>query len=490
MDENKKMTPETEETAEPSAPKRPRKVSAALKHGVYATSLSVLVVVIVIVFNLVVGRLPAGTLEFDISGRDLYTVSGQSVDFLKKLDKDIDIVVLSQEDAINEQLLKFINNYAKLSPHLKLKFIDPVLDPNALTEYDADENSVVVSCDETSKKKVLNLVGFEGYIDGLILYDAQAFQFYGQYKPLSLDAEGQLTSAINYVTSSTDNKMYLLQGHNEMALGATATSLISKANIATPSLNLLTDGGVPDDCQLILCVDPEKDLTDDERGMLETYLRNGGKLLLLLDNPELENFNALLALYGLQMQKGLIGDNDRHYKAFTKQYGIFCVYPELSKTSDVTSGITTNALLRYAGGMLQVTPERRGSILTPFMTTSDNGVLMADRNTSTTGKYILGATVTESFTDKPGVQTRLTVISAVDLISDQISTSMANMDIFMNAVTKNYSDVQNIYIPSKSLEVTPINLGQNVIWGIIFFGAIPFVLLIGGIVYWIRRRNR
>jgi ABC-2 type transport system permease protein len=491
MDENKRIkTTETEETAKPSAPGRPRKASAALKHGMYAATLSALVVVIVIVINLVVGRLPAGTLEFDISGKDLYTVSEQSVDFLKTLDKDVDIVVLSQADAINEQLLKFINNYARLSPHLKLQFIDPVLDPNALTRYGAEENNVVVSCGETSKNKILNMVGFEGYSDGLILYDAQTYQFYGQLKPLSMDAEGQLTSAVSYVTGTTENKMHLLQGHDEMALGATAASLISKANIATPALNLLTDGGVPDDCQLIVCVYPAKDLTDDERGMLEAYLRNGGKLLLLLDNPELKNFNALLALYGLQMQNGFIGDNDRSYKAFANQYGIFCVYPELSKTSDVTSGITTNALLRYARGMLQVTPERRGSVLTPFMTTSDNGVLAVDRDTSTTGKYILGAAATESYSDKPGVQTRLTVITAVDLISDQISTSLANMDIFMNAVTKNFGSVQNIFIPSKSLEVTPTNLGQNVIWGIVFFGAIPFVVLGGGIVYWVRRRNR
>ena len=41
--------------------------------------------------------------------------------------------------------------------HCLLKFtvewIDPVLHPSALTENDASENSIVVSCQDTGKKK-------------------------------------------------------------------------------------------------------------------------------------------------------------------------------------------------------------------------------------------------------------------------------------------------------------------------------------------------
>lgn len=475
-----------------SKKKSPRKLSIGTKRGVYTAAVSAIVVAIVIVFNLLVGSIPSGTLEYDMSGKDLYTVTEQSVDYLKKLDKDVDVVVLAQSSVIDQHLLKFINNYAKLSSHIKLQIIDPVLDPTALTTYSAKENNVVITCTATGKSKTLSMAGVQGYQDGLILYDAQTLQYYNQYKAVALDAEGQLTSAVGYVTSTTANKLYTLTGHGEAALGTTATSYIAKANISTASLNLLTDGGVPDGCQLLLCVNPTKDLTGDELTMLKNYLTGGGKLLLLLDNASLKNFNALLAVYGLAMKDGLVGDNTRSYLAYAKQYGVYCIYPVLSTSSDVTSNISadTTALLRYSKGMAQVTAERRNAVETSFMTTSEQGVLQDTSKKTTTGQYILGATVTETFTDKPTLQTRLTVISAVDLISDQIDTNFANMTIFMNAVSKNFNDAQSVSIPSKSLAVSPTTIGQNVLWAIALVGVIPFVILGGGVYTWVRRRNR
>lgn len=488
MDEKKniKESPEGESKA-----KAVRKTTAASKRGIYTAAISALVIAIVIVFNLVVGGLPAGTLEYDISGNKTYTVSEQSVNYLKTLDKDISIVVLAQESVIDEQLLRFINNYAKLSSHITLKIIDPVLNPTALETYGAKENNVVVSCTATNKTKILNLAGMSGYQDGLILYDPTYYQYYNQLHAVSLDAEGLLTSAVSNVTSATLNKIYMLSGHSEAELGTNATAYLSKANVETASLNLLTDGSIPDDCNLIMIDNPQKDLNDDELNMLSSYLRNGGKVLLFLDNPALTNFNALLAIYGLQMQDGYVADNERYYKAYAEQYGYFCIYPVLSTGSDVTANITADANIIGARGMLQVTPQRTNAVVTPFMTTSQSGVLVVDENNSIEGQYILGATVTETFTDNPDVETRLTVISAVDLLSDfSTSENYSNMDIFLNAVNSNFSEVTSFVIPSKSLELEPTSLGQGALWGSVLVGIIPFILLGGGIVYWTKRRNR
>jgi ABC-2 type transport system permease protein len=457
--------------------------SARSRRGMYTAAVSALVVAIVIVFNLALGGLPAGALEFDISGKDLYTVTEQSVSYLKTLDKDVNIVVLSQTEAIDKHLLKLINNYARLSPHLKLQFIDPVLDPTALTTYSAKENNIVVKCDATNKAKTLNLAGVQGYSDGLILYDAQAYQ-YGQLNPVALDAEGQLTSAVNYVTNTAVNKLYTLTGHGEAALGADALEAISKVNIQAAQLNLMTAKSIPADCQVILCNNPTNDVTTDELGTLGSFLRSGGKLVLMLDNPTLTNFNALMADYGLQMQNGFIGDNDRSYQS------LYAFLPVLSGGSDVTAEISSlNVLVHNTRGMLQVTPQRRASQVMPFLTTSDSGVLATDQNTTTTGKYILGAVATETFADKQDVQTRFTVITSLDIAGDGFK-GLANITVFTNAIVKNYKDVQNISIPSRSMSITPITVPNPAPWVVLFVGIIPLGLLACGIVYWARRRNR
>lgn len=462
------------------------------RRGMYTAVVSALVIAIVIVFNLVLGSLPNGSLEFDMTDRNIYSVTQQSVDYLKTLDKDISIVVLAQPSAIDERISKFINNYAKLSPRISLKIIDPVLNPTALTTYNTETNTVVVSCSDTDKTRILNLLGVEGLQDGMILYDAQTYYSSQQLKPISLDAEGQLTSAVNFVTSETTNTMHLLSGHGEAELGTNAASLIAKGNIETASLNLLTQGGIPDGCELILCYNPTLDLADDELDMLLTYLRTGGNLLILLDNTELNNFNTLLATYGLQIQNGVISDSERYYKAFAQQYGYFCIYPALSESSEITSAVTSDAIFRYARGMLEVTPQRRGTVVTPFMTTSENGILAVNDTTSTDGQYLLGATAIETFVDKTDNESRLTVITAIDLISADISmfANLSNFTIFMNAVTSNYGQVQNLTIPAKSLSVSINTIAHPGFWSLVFIGVLPLGLLSGGLVVWVRRRNR
>lgn len=482
MEENKKAAPEDNAPME----KRPKISSARSKRGMYTAAISALVVAIVIVFNLAVGSVPEGTLEYDISGRDLYNVTSQSSDYLKKLDKDVSVIVLSQESNLDKHVDKFIHNYARLSSHIKLQIVDPVLDPTVLTTYSAKEGNIIVKCDATNKTKMLNVQGFQGYTPGLVLYDPQAYQYYGQLKAVALDAEGQLTSAVSYVTSTSVNKLYLLSGHGEASLGANAADAVVKVNIQSASLNLLTASTIPADCQLLVCNNPTKDLTGDELNTLQNYLRTGGKLLLILDSPKLTNFNALLAVYGLQMQPDLIGDKDRYNRYAGSLYQFL---PVLPAGSDVTTEIgDQNVLVHNTRGMLQVTPERRGATVTPLLTTSSNGFLANSQ--SKNDKYVLGAVVTETFTDKPGVQTRFTVLTSLDILADNLPQGLSNMDIFTNAVVKNYSDVTNVSVPSKSLDVTPITVAHPLIWAALFVAVIPLGLIIYGFINWINRRKR
>ncbi len=464
--------------------------SVKKKHGIYAAAVSAIVIAIVIVFNLFVSSIPEGTLEFDISDKGLYQITQQSVDYLGTLDKDVSIVVLSQEAAMDKMILKIINNYVKLSPHISLQFIDPVVNPSALETYGAQENNIVVTCSDTGKTRVLKLGGIYGYEDGLILYDAQAAYTSGQYKPVAIDAEGQLTSAINGVTSDVSHKLYYLDGHGESPLGTMASDAISKSNIETATVSLSKDGSIPEDCELLVSVNPTTDLTGEELDLLLTYLKNGGNVMVFLSSADLANFNTLLETYGLQMQTGIIADQENYYKIYAQQYSYFCIFPNLSTSDSITSGITSDALLRHSSGMLETTPLRRGAVVSPFMTTSDKALLVVDENTMTEGQYILGATSVETFENTDDTESRLTVIAATDLLSDDIPTAYSNMDIFLNAVNANFGDAQSTVIPTKSLDVGAIKMSHPIIWGALFIAVIPLAFIVGGLVYWSRRRKR
>ena len=80
-----------------------------------------------------------------------------------------------------------------------------------------------------------------------------------------MTARGQLTSAVNYVVNDEQKKIYRTAGHGEAALSATISDLMNKNNYTVAELNLLMEGGIPEDCELLLINAPTKDLSEEEK---------------------------------------------------------------------------------------------------------------------------------------------------------------------------------------------------------------------------------
>lgn len=224
------------------------------RKGITSAATTAVVLAIAVVVNLVVGQLPSDLVERDISDNSLYTVSDTSVDYLSALERDVELVVLASEDTTDQRITKFLHNYAALSGHLSLSFVDPVEHPSALTEYEADQNTVVVRCADTGRQRVVPF-------SDILVADLMSYYTYGTYTYSEFDAEGQLTSAVDYVTSDNSHILYLAENHGESALGDSVTDAISKANLSTSTVSLLLDNGVPDDCSLLVFNQPQTDLT-------------------------------------------------------------------------------------------------------------------------------------------------------------------------------------------------------------------------------------
>ena len=487
-----------ERIADANGEKTRKPARKSSRRGMYTAAVSAVVIVIVIIFNLIVGQLPSNLTEIDITGYRLYNVSTVSRNFLRELKDDIEIVVIAQEGAVDERIMKFIHNYAAESPHIKLTEIDPVTHPSALETYGAEDNEVVVINKATDKQTTVQIQGFDGADSAMILYDYQTYYTTHSLQATRLDADSQLTSAINIVTGTGSGKICTVTNHGESALSGAIGERLKKLNLEQEELDLLLTGAIPEDCSVLVINNPRSDMTAEELSVVSSYLRDGGDVLLLLDDPSLENFNALLLKYGLQMQNGMVGDESKFYQTYAQYYGYYCIAPGISTVSPVTSSISSNALLLYPRGMVEVTPERRGSSLDIFLTTSEKGFLMVDEdNIIRDQTYILGAAASEAFdTNSDGTTdytSHLTVISAANMIDENLTstmTSISNLDIFMNALTGNIEGVSTITVPSKSLKLTYNTLQNVTIFGVLFIGVIPLVLIIGGLVNWTRRRKK
>lgn len=477
--------------------------TSGTRHGAYSVGLTVLVIAVVIVFNLIVGQIPEAYRNLDVSSTKIYDISDTTTELLDSLDSDVDMTVLAVKGSTDERITTFLSRYAALSDKIHMEWIDPVLHPSALTDYDTTENTIVVSCEDTGKTTTVSF-------DDILVLDEYSYYYYGTESYTEFDGEGQLTGAVNYVTNDTDHTIYQTTGHGESSLSTTITDLMEKNSYTLSEVNLLMTTSVPDDCDLLLMDAPTTDLSADESEMLRSYLADGGKVMILFGDTsfaELPNLSEVLSEYGMEAADGYIADPTRCY-----QGNYYYIFPELSVSGDMADGISSEmVLLTNAHGMNLVDPARDTISTTSFMSSSDQSYAVTEE-TQEQGSYTLGAVATEKIensdedtedtdggddeaADSDSAETeesRLTVISAGSLIDQSITDAfpqLENTKLFMNAVTANFEGVQNLSIEAKSLG-TEYNTMQHVglLSFLVIFG-IPAVILIGGFVVWFRRRR-
>lgn len=451
------------------------------KQGTYSVGLTVIVLAIIIVLNLLLNQLPSNLKSIDMSDNKIYSIGDVSKEVVEGLDKDVTIYVVAEPDTIDKKIEQFVNNYAAMSKHIKVEVLDPVLHPSVLTEYETTKNSLVVSCEETNKKTSIPF-------DDIILYNQQYLYYYNTYVEESFDGEGQLTSAIDYVTNEATNTIYTTEGHGEGDLSASVTDLIDKQNINLNSVNLLTEGKIPDDCDLLFLNAPTSDIADDEKTMITDFLNNGGNVLLMIGDTEKEtpNLDTIMSEYGLEMVDGYIADMERYY-----QNSYFNIFPVLSSSSAITQDFTSKelALVSGARGMKQVDTSKESLTITPFLTTSENGYAITSSGQEQ-GEYVLGATVVDQIDDEK--EAKLIVTTVPSLIDESITgafSNLMNLDIFMNAVTWYFDDVTNISIAAKSLDITYNTVANAGTWGSLFIFIIPVATIGLGFIIWLRRRK-
>lgn len=446
------------------------------RYGSYSTLLVAVAVAIVIMINMVAGQFPERWKNMDLSSNNLYEITDQSKALLKSLDKKVEIHILAEKDTTDERIKVFVEKYAGLSKKVSVKWTDPVLHPTVLTANNAESNTIVVSCEDTGKSTKIAM-------GDIITYDETSYYYYGTYEETSFDAEGQLTSAVNYVVNDKTQKIYYTAGHGEQTLSDTLSDLFTKSNFSTEEINTLVETEIPEDCELLFLYGPTTDFTEDEVKNISTYLQNGGNVLYLMGetDKDMPNINGLLKEYGMEVVEGYMADMERCY-----QQNPYYVFPTLSVSGDMAANLESEmVLMLYPRGMQTVDPARDTITVESFMSTSSSGGYKVTEEAQEQGSYVLGAVATEE-------EARLTVITSDTLVNESITksyTTLENNTLFMNAVTSNFDEVSNVSIEAKSLATTYNTMQRIGLSTLIVIVGVPLVILVGGFVTWLKRRK-
>ena len=465
-----------------------------LKNGSYTMGISAVFIAAVVLVNLIVGELPAKYSQIDISDSGLYSIGEETEKMLHDLESDVTIYQIAQDGSEDENIKSLLKRYEDESKHIKVEQKDPVVNPGFVSEYTEDNlsnNSLIVESGERSK-----VINYNDMYESSIDYNTYSYQTTG------FDGEGQITSAIGYVTSEELPILYTLEGHGEISLDSTLKDSIEKANMEIQTLNLLTEGEVPEDADCLMINAPTSDISAEEKDALLSYLENGGKAMIFTDytGTEMKNLAAVLENYGVQTAEGIVFEGDSQHYAMQMPYYLIPTVNSTDATYDVASG-NRLILMPYAQGIQKMDEVRDTVTIESLLTTTDQAYSKTNMNSTQiekeegdiAGPLDLGVSITEKLDEEK--ETKIVYYSTSALLDGQVNqmVSGGNHELLLSSLKWMTGAEENasVAIPAKSLEMSYLTLTDYdaSFWKICTMGLIPGFFLVAGFGIWLKRRK-
>lgn len=458
-----------------------------IRRGVFNSSFVVIGLAIVVAVNVFANELPEKAKSVDLTSQNLYTLTDDSVNLVKNLKQDVTLYVLSSEKSADDTVARTLSNYEDVSSHIKVEYIDPAVSPNFYASYTdtaPSDGSIIVVCGNTSKVVSAS---------DLYQYDVD-YSTYKQTKS-AYDGEGQLTSAISYVTSEDLPKVYTITGHGETALDDTFKSALEKMNISVEDLTLLQEEAIPEDAAAVIINGPTSDFSTDDAAKISKYLAGGGKLVVTTAYNKTEdtpNFDGILSAYDIQVTSGVVMDSDSsHYYQYP-----FYLLPDMASATQ-TSKVTNYVFMPYAQALTNAGAHPDTITWTDLLTTSDNAYVKTDISNITTfekesgdqtGKFTLAANVTDS---ESGAD--ITVVASVLAFSNDADSIVSGQNLaLLKGIASTFASSDSaVSIDAKPYTYTTLSVNQSVaiMSETLLVMVLPVVLLVIGIVIWYRRRR-
>ena len=457
----------------------------------------VALIAIIIGANIGISFIPDQYLQADLTKNKYYTVTQESKNLLATLDKDVTIHVLSDRDGADKTLVMYLDSYQNASKHIKVKYHSDKSEPTFYKTY-TDEvpslGSVIVVCGDKNW-----IVDADSFYEKEYSIDYSTYQYVAN--ETGIDIEGQISAAIAYVTSDAQYKVYILEGHGELALPASVGKQMEKAGFTYASLNLLSMDTVPDDCQVLIVNGPSSDLSTEDVAKIEDYLGAGGAAVFMaaddiLDTP---NYDKLLSGFGAEIVDGTIWENNVMYTY--QNNGFYLV--ELPVAHEITneqySSNRPSLLVQSRGFIIGDAEDPNISIEALFQSSDDslavvmdeNGEVTTDESEMQNGPFVLGYYASRATEAGRG---RVTVIGSPVFLHETIdaATSNANSGIFINSLCYMCDMKLNTTVPVKKYEASNIFVSAGLVY--LYAGLLvvllPLAELVAGIVIMIVRRRK
>lgn len=465
----------------------------SVRYETYSLVITTVVIAVIVLVNVVIGMSGISKyVRFDITENKIFSISQQSIDLLKSLEKDVEIFILSPENSYtNLTVTEIIDQYVRngngkiIGP----RYVDLDKDPTFISKnFDPDRvaginaGDIIVRCGKNLR--VLNNSDFME-----ISYD-----YYGGASVTGLKVEQAFTSAIKSVTAEKVNTVYFVSGHGEYGVDdlSQIKSSLSLNNYEIKETTLTAP--VPEDADVLFFPSPTNDLLGSELENLKRYLENGGDAIFLFDVQgslqDLSNFNEVFSAYNLQLNYDLV--NEFTQANYLKEN--WMIRP-MVYMSDVTKNLNPDQLFIYLPMSRSVSvlnvKKQNLEVSLLFGTTDNSTSIDLNAGIQRFGPFYLGAL--SQLEIGSANHSRIALIGNCTFITDEYTSELgSNGSRYIISILNWMQERKDeVMIPAKSIETPPLNMTQQsrILVFILLIAVIPIIIIGTGLFVWIRRKN-
>ncbi|HEY2663537.1 MAG TPA: Gldg family protein [Candidatus Binataceae bacterium] len=426
--------------------------------------------------------------RFDMTEERVFSLSSQSVNVLKNLQKPIKFYGFF-EGGQSPSAKSLYQTYAYASPKVTFELVDPDKHP------------------ELAERFKVSTMGTTHIQYG----DEGAGTNVGE------TTEDALTNAIIKVTKHTKKTIYFLEGHGEAdpddtqaPIGfGTLRQALEGEGYEVKKLLLATQAKVPEDCTILVIAGPQKPLFVHELDEVNSYLKRDGRVLATLQPPQPDNptdesgLIKLIGDWGVQVGNDVVVDQVVRLFAgpalgLNPVVSTYGVHP-------ITRGFNQRTVFPMVRSVEPAKDLKAGLSVVAIARTSDTSWAETDlegifkRQTATLDDKDRRGPITVCAAVEADLKTlgwgsgeaRMVVFGTTEFANNQNINTFFNRDFFINSVDWLAGQENSISIRPRSIRASRFRLTVDQ-FSVVFALSVlllPELLLIVGIAVWWERRN-
>jgi hypothetical protein len=449
----------------------------------------------------------------DFSRSQKFSLAGQTRSVLKEFKKPLEVIIvasptfLSPVSQIFGDLRSLMNEVLfNKREGLRVEYVDPTRNLSRIqdlqSKYKLTSLDNLIILDYEGRHRLLNIAEMGDF-------DLTPLAQGGQPVLLAFRGEQVLTSALLALLKPDSETVYFLTGHGEPSPERDLSNLveaINQQNAVVKAISLSSTDAIPPDASALILATPKSDLDEREAAVIGSWLRKGGKMLVLLDpNSSTPRLHSLLANTGiiprddrvlrliqLPLATGILRDVTAHVlpnaEVTRRLEGMNILFPGATQSLAFDQALAQQEKIRIRP-LVEAAEEFWGE--TAYQPNLPGGVAYQD-GIDNGQPLIIGASAERDAVenDRVGVQSSRLIVMGSSQFAFNAGLSRPGLDLLVGCVNSlidrgSVSGITPKNATRFSLQLTDLQMSRLALLVVV---GIPSLAAALGLLVWLRRR--